>query len=182
MHTVILVEGLSDRLALERLAGRLGYDLHRAGVRIVDVGGVTNFQSNLVLYGPHGRNLKVCGLCDQGERHIVLRALEAAGIGKGLTQQSLEGLGFFSCDGELEDELLRAVGASAVLRIIEEQGDLRRFRTMQRQLAYRSAPLETQVRYLMTQRKIAYAPSLIEALDLGRVPQSLSRVLDFAMH
>jgi hypothetical protein len=33
----------------------------------------------------------------------------------------------------------------------------------------------------MTQKKIAYAPHIIDALDLARVPNVLSAVLDFAM-
>ena len=180
-RTVVLVEGRSDRVALERLAGRLGYDLAAAGVTVVDVGGVTNFRSYLMRYGPQGQKRRLAGLCDEGERRIVLRALEAAGVGSQLTVDDMPRLGFFTCEGELEDELLAAVGPEAVLAIIEQNGDLPRFRIMQRQLLYRSASLHTQVRYLMTQKKIAYAPRLIDALDLAAVPQSLAQVLEFAM-
>lgn len=180
-RTVVLVEGRSDRLALERLADRLGHDLTVAEVEIVDVGGVTNFRSNLMRFGPMGENLRLAGLCDAGERQIVLRALESAGVAEDLTPDAMASLGFFVCEGELEDELLKAVGVSAMLQIIEQNGDLPRFRTMQRQLVYRAASVETQVRYLMTQKKIAYAPHIIDALDLARVPNVLSAVLDFAM-
>lgn len=179
--TVVLVEGMSDRVALERLASRRGQDLHRAGVQIVDVGGVTNFRAFLMRYGPMGQNLRMAGLCDSGEQHVVRRALEAAGFGTNLTPASLPPLGFFVCAGELEDELLRAVGVDALLRIMELCGDLRRFRTMQRQLVYRAASLEVQVRYLMTQRKIEYAPHLIDALDLASAPPVLDRVLTYAL-
>lgn len=180
-RTVVLVEGRSDRLALERLADRLGHDLTVAEVEIVDVGGVTNFRSHLMRFGPMGENLRLAGLCDAGERQIVLRALQGAGVADHLTPDAMASLGFFVCEGELEDELLKAVGVPAMLQIIEQNGDLPRFRTMQRQLVYRAASVETQVRYLMTQKKIAYAPHIIDALDLARVPNVLSAVLDFAM-
>ncbi len=180
-RTVVLVEGMSDRLALERLAERLGCDLEASGVRVVDVGGVTNFRANLVRYGPHGEGLRLAGLCDEGEGLIVLRALQDSGVGGTLTLDTMAGAGFFICQGELEDELLRAVGIPSILRIIERQGNLRRFRSMQRQLAYRHAPLEVQVRHLMTQYKIAYAPLLIDALDVAAIPRPLTAVLDYAL-
>ncbi len=181
-RTKIFVEGPSDRLALECLARRLGHDLAAAGVEIVDVGGVTNFRSFLTRYGPLGERCRVAGLCDSGELRVVLGALVAAGVALAPTPESLAGLGFFVCDGELEDELLSAVGVEALLGIIARNGDMRRFRTMQRQPVYRGAPLKTQVRYIMTQKKIHYAPALIEALDLRQVPIPLSAVLDFALH
>ena len=180
-HTMVLVEGMSDRLALERLASRLGYDLDAVDVRVVDVGGVTNFRANLIRYGPQGEGFRILGLCDEGEGPIVLRALQESGMGSDLTRETMAAVGFFMCEGELEDELLRAVGVPAVLRIIEQQGNLRRFRTLQRQLAYRDAPLTVQVRHLMTQYKIAYAPLLIDALDLADIPHPLTAVLDYAL-
>ena len=43
-RVVVLVEGESDRRAVLALAARLGRDLHSEGVRVVDMGGVTNLR------------------------------------------------------------------------------------------------------------------------------------------
>lgn len=169
-RTVVLVDGASDRLAL---------NLDR--VQIQDVGGVPNFRCFLLRYGPLGEGRRLAGLCDFPEWPRVLNALEASGVGSLLSFATLRDCAFFVCRADLEDELLAAVGVPAVLRIIERHGDLPRFRTMERQLAYRSAPLETQVRHLMTQKQIAYAPSLIAALSLSRIPAPLTDVLRYAM-
>lgn len=178
--TAVLVEGLSDRIALETLANRLNLDLSAGDVHVVDIGGVTNFRTQLTRLGPRGMNLRLAGLCDQGEATLVLHALRASDVAPRATLDSMAAHGFFVCQGELEDELLAAVGVPALLQIIERHGDWPRFRTMQRQLVYRTASLDVQVRYLMTQKKIAYAADLIHALDLSRVPTPLSAVLRFA--
>lgn len=180
LGTVVLVEGPSDRIALETLAHRLNFDLAAAEIRVLDIGGVTNFRAQLTCWGPRGMNQRLAGLCDQGEATVVLRALAASGVAPGVTLDTMAAHGFFVCQGELEDELLAALGVPALLQVIERHGDLPRFRTMQRQLVYRTAPLDVQVRYLMTQKKIAYAADLIYALDLNRVPAPLSAVLQFA--
>jgi hypothetical protein len=179
--TDVLVEGRSDRIAVEALAARLGYELSAAHISIVDVGGVTNFRAHLETFGPKGQNLRVAGLCDHAETDIVIRALEAARVGHAVTPRSMAALGFFVCEGDLEDELLKAVGVPATLAIIEACGALPRFRLTQRQLPYRTASLKTQVRHLMTQRKIEYAPHLVAAMDLKKVPEPLAALLRFVM-
>jgi hypothetical protein len=44
-----------------------------------------------------------------------------------------ETLGFFVCVDDLEDDLIRAVGAERVERIVEAEGQLGPFRTLQKQ-------------------------------------------------
>ena len=65
------------------------------------------------------------GLCDEGEVHVVRRSLEAAGFGVGLTREAMEGLGFYACSADLEDELVRALGPSRVEQVIDGEGELR---------------------------------------------------------
>jgi hypothetical protein len=92
----------------------------------------------------------------------------------------MESLGFYVCVEDLEDELIRALGADTVERLVEEQGELRSFRTLQRQPAQQGRTREAQLRrFLGTRggRKIQYAPLLVEALAPDRVPRSLERVL-----
>jgi hypothetical protein len=50
--------------------------------------------------------------------------LEHAGLGAALSRGAMGELGFFVCDEDLEDELIRALGPDAVEGIIESQGEL----------------------------------------------------------
>ena len=86
-------------------------------------------------------------------------------------------LGFYVCVADLEDELIRALGADVVEQIVEEQGETGRFRTFQKQPAQQEKTIEAQLHRFMGNRKIRYAPLLVNALDLADVPRPLARVL-----
>jgi hypothetical protein len=180
LRAVVLVEGVSDQHALEALAVRRGRDLGAEGVRIVPMGGSKNIGRFLGLFGPEGRDVTMAGLCDAGEEGDFRRALERAGLGTRLTRVDMERLGFFVCVDDLEDELIRALGAASVQAIIEGQGELDAFRTFQRQPAWRGRTPEDQLRRFFgtfSGRKIRSAPLLVDALDLSRVPRPLDGVL-----
>jgi len=176
-RAVVLVEGTSDRRALEALALRRDRNLEAEGISIVVIGGAHAVGTFLDRFGPRGLDVGLAGLCDAGEEWAFTRALERAGIGSGLTRDEMEALGFYVCDADLENELVRALGAAAVVRIIEGQGELGSFRTFQKQLAKRDLPLEEQLWRFMWNRKIRYAPLLVDSLDLDRVPRPLDGVL-----
>src|SRR5579859_1057664 len=179
-RAVVLVEGTSDRLALEALASRHHRDLAGDGVAIIAMHGATNIGRYLDRYGPGGLNVKLAGLCDVAEEDYFRRALRRAGIGAGESRAAMEALGFFVCTLDLEDELIRALGIEAVERIIEAEGELKSLRTLQRQPAQRSRPAQDQLRRFMSGRsgnKHRYAPLLAGALDLTRVPPALDGVL-----
>ena len=158
MSTVILVEGDSDRIALETLARRQG-----RVVSVVAIGGaqaIGRFVEGLV-----GR--RVAGLCDAGEADHFRRALGAEHV--------------YVCEADLEDELIRALGAERVEAVLDANGDLRPFRTMQKQPEWRGRPVEDQLRRFLgsgARRKIRYARFLVEALDLDRVPTPLTGVIE----
>jgi hypothetical protein len=180
VNAVVLVEGISDRVALETLAARRGRDLAREGVEILPIGGAQAAGRFLSELGPRGRNLRLAGLCDAGEEREFRRGLERAGVGAPVTRSEMERLGFYVCDRDLEDELIRALGAAAVEEIVEAQGDLRSFRTMQKQPEWRGRPREQQLRRFMGsggRRKIRYARFLVDALDAAQVPRPLECVL-----
>jgi hypothetical protein len=62
----------------------------------------------------------------------------------------------------------------------ETQGELGSFRILQKQPEKQGQTVEEQLRRFMGTRggrKIQYAPLLVEALDLTRVPRPLERVL-----
>jgi Predicted ATP-dependent endonuclease of the OLD family len=174
---VVLVEGTSDQRALETLAERRGRDLAGEGVSVVSIGGAQSVGRYLRHFGPDGLDVVLAGLCDAGEEREFRRGLERAGLGADLTRDEMESLGFYVCELDLEDELVRALGAASVESILEAQGELRSFRTYQKQEAHRARALEQQLRGFMTNRKIRYARLLVEALDLAHVPRPLDRVL-----
>jgi hypothetical protein len=176
-RAVVLVEGVSDQRALVTLATRRGRDLEAEGVSVVPIGGAHAVGPHLERFGPRGLDLKLAGLCDIGEEGAFLRALERAGMGSDLTRDDMERLGFFVCATDLEQELVRALGSTAVLRVTEAQGELGPFKTFQKQLAKRDLGLDEQLWRFMWNRKIRYAPLLVEALDLDNVPRPLDGVL-----
>jgi len=175
--TVVLVEGTSDRLALEALAERRGRDLAAERISIVPIGGAQAIGRFLERFGPHGSDVKLAGLCDAGQEVDFRRGLEQAGLGSNLTRAGMERLGFFVCVEDLEDELVRSVGAAAVENLIAAEGELGSFRTFQKQPAKRELSREEQLWRFMWNRKIRYAPLLVHALDLDRAPRPLDGVL-----
>ncbi|HZB23151.1 MAG TPA: TOPRIM nucleotidyl transferase/hydrolase domain-containing protein [Gaiellaceae bacterium] len=177
MNAVVFVEGLSDQRALERLAARLAFDLDAAGVAIVEIGGATNIWRYLERYTTQHPDVRVGGLCDANQEHSFRRALVQFGFGQALSREDLAAHGFFVCDADLEDELIRSVGVERVLEIIEIEGELPAFRTYQKQPAHSSRPLDDQVHGFMWNRKQRYATLLVDALDLDRVPRPLADVL-----
>jgi hypothetical protein len=170
LRGVVLVEGTSDRGAVEALARRRGRDLLSERIAIVPMGGYGNLPHFLAQY----RDVPLAGLYDAGEERHFLRALGCA------DRLELEGVGFFACTRDLEDELTRAVGPEGMERVLTEQGELRAFRTYQKQPAHRARPLEEQLHGFMWNRKQKYGVLLVEALDLERVPRPLDRVLAHA--
>ena len=179
-RAVVLVEGTSDKHAIEALARRRGRDLEAEQVSIVSIGGAQAIGGFLERLGPRGVGVEVAGLCDVGEEGHFRRGLERAGLGSDLTRAGMEALGFFVCVEDLEDELIRAHGVASVERIVDAQGELGSFRTLQKQPAWLGRPVDEQLRRFMGSggsRKIRYATLLVEALASADVPRPLIGVL-----
>jgi hypothetical protein len=176
-RAVVLVEGVSDQRALEALAQRRGRDLDAEGIAVVPIGGAQAIGRFLERFGPRGSNVRLAGLCDAGEEGYFRRSLERAGFGSDLTRADMERLGFYVCVENLEHELIRSLGAAAVLEVIASEGELESFRTFQKQLAKRDLTHEDQLWGFMWNRKLRYATLLVHALDLARVPRPLDGVL-----
>ena len=182
VRAVVLVEGLSDGSAVETLAERRGRDLAAEGVSVVPIGGARAIRRALDLYGPPGLGLALAGLCDAGEEKSFRRGLEHAGLGTELSRDAMERLGFYVCEADLEDELIRALGAEEAEQVVEAHGDIGPFRTLQKQPEWRGRPLHDQLRRFFGsggRRKIRYARYLVEAVELDRVPRPLDGVLRY---
>src|SRR2546428_3733339 len=97
LRTVVLVEGISDRVAVEALAGRRGRDLGAEGISVVPIGGAQAIGRFLNRFGPQGLDARLAGLYDVAEEAAVRRGLERAGLGCQLTRVDMERLGFHVC-------------------------------------------------------------------------------------
>lgn len=174
---IVLVEGITDQIALERLATRTGVDLVGEGVVIAPMGGAHAIDTFLGAIGRvAGRRAGVSGVCDRREATVFRSALTRAGLGPVADDDDLVRLGFHVCDADLEDELIRAVGADDVVRLLEDHGDLGAFRTLQKQAAWVGRPLEEQLhRFLRSKarRMHRYAGAMVDAVDAGSLPAPL---------
>jgi hypothetical protein len=155
---VVLVEGVTDRIALEAVARRLGIDLR--GVEIVPIGGAQAIRRASAQY----EGMRVAGLCDVGEARWFRRVLPDA---------------TYVCVKDLEDELIRALGADRVQEVVAAQGELDTFRNFQNQLFWRGQPVELQLRRWLQNggRQHRYPPYLVEAMEPHEVPRPLADVL-----
>jgi hypothetical protein len=163
-NAVVLVEGESDRVAVETLAARRGRDLAAEGVAVVAAGGAHALERALREWS----GTRVAGLYDLGEEAAVRRGLERSGASPD---------NFFACDPDLEGELLRALGTERMLELVERRGQLNAFRVYQKQPDKRDRPLDAQLHGWLHNWKVRYAAALVEALDLERVPPPLDAVL-----
>jgi hypothetical protein len=157
---VVLVEGITDRIALEAVARRLERDLAAEGVEIVPIGGAHAIRRAFAEY--EGR--RVVGLCDAPEERWFRRVLGPA---------------TYVCVENLEDELIRALGTARVEEIVAAEGDLETFRNFQNQPAWRGRSPESQLLRWMHNgdRHHRYPPLLIAALEPQEIPRPLADVL-----
>jgi hypothetical protein len=155
---VVLVEGVTDRIALEAVARRLTLDLD--GIEIVPIGGAQAIRRAAAEHEGEA----VVGLCDIGEERWFRRVL---------------GDSTYVCDKDLEDELIRALGPERVEEVIASQGELETFRSFQNQTYWRGRPVEHQLRRWLQNggRRHRYPPNLVEAMEPDEIPRPLVGVL-----
>jgi hypothetical protein len=174
----VLVEGESDAAAVRALANLVGCDLDQHRLQVSSAAGVTNFPRVLADFVSAHPGAGFCGMYDVAEERHVRRAFANAAIPIA-AGESLEPSGFFACISDLEDELIRALGAEAVERVIDAQSELHSFRRFQAMPQHRRAPVPDQLRrFLGTRatRKIRSAQRLVEALDPVRLPRPLAQL------
>jgi hypothetical protein len=159
---VVLVEGITDRIALEAVAAKLGRDLAAEGIEIVPIGGAQAIRRAAAQHD----GKRVVGLCDVGEERWFRRVLGDA---------------TYVCVKDLEDELIRALGVDRMEEVIAAEGDLETFRNFQNQVYWRGRPLEAQLRRWLQAadgRGKRYPPLLIAALAPNELPPPLTGVLE----
>ena len=157
---VVLVEGITDRLALEAVAARL--QLRLDGIEIVPIGGAQAIRRAAAEYDCDER---IVGLCDHNEERYFRRVLGDA---------------TFVCVEDIEDELIRAAGVERVEEVVAAEGELETFRSFQNQLYWRGRPVEAQLRRWLQNggRYLRYPPLLVAALEPDEIPPPLAGVLE----
>jgi hypothetical protein len=151
---------------------------------VLPIGGSKSFGPFVRAFGPAGLNLRLAGLYDAGEERDVERALTHAGrLAAGDTgEAALARAGFFRCDADLEDELVRALGVARTEEVLAADGALPSLRIMQKQPAQRDRPATAQLRRFIgtrSGRKIRYGRLLVEALDDDAIPPPLAALLAY---
>lgn len=182
MRTIVLVEGVTDELAVTLAARRSGRDLKAEGVSVVPINGAHAISRFLRRLAAEEHGAKLAGLYDEGEEEVIRAALERAGYGPILDRSGLEAVGFFACIADLEDELIRAAGESILLRLIELEGDSQPWHTFRSQRAWNGRPLDQQFRRFIrsvSERNSRYIRAIVETIDPSRLPRPLRQLLDY---
>jgi hypothetical protein len=179
---VVLVEGISDQIAVETAALGRGRDLEAEAVVTVPIGGAHAIGRFLTRAAPLGTGLRLAALCDRREEEIFRRGMVAIHLGSARDGTRMELLGLHICVDDLQDELIRAVGTTAVEALFDSQGDLGSFRSLQNQPAWRGRELTAQMQRFLgsgARRKLRYARLLAEAaVDRGSLPHPLDALLN----
>ena len=157
---VVLVEGITDRIALEAVAAKLASTSPRRASRSCR----SAARRRSAGPRPSTRANASVGLCDAGEERWFRRVLDDAA---------------YVCAADLEDELIRALGPARVEEIVAAQGELETFRNFQNQPAWRGRPVQAQLRRWLQNggRYLRYPPLLVEILEPERIPRPLVGVL-----
>lgn len=194
-RAILLVEGVSDQIAVETAAAGRGRDLDAERIVVLPIGGAHAIGRVLTRLAPLRAQVRLAGLCDRREAELFRRGLAAGAEQPGAARSGIDPAGIdpFGHDGELarlgchvcvedlEDELIRAVGPAGVEALFAAQGDLASFRTMQNQPAWRDRRPEAQMRRFLgsgSRRKLRYAKLLVQAaIDRNALPRPLDALL-----
>lgn len=104
---VVTVEGLSDRIILERVADVTDRNLDRLGVSVIETDGKSEILPIAKLFGPTGFRLPVSRLIDDDAQQDLADALAIA-------VSDLATNSVFVSQRDLEDEYVRALGGPSV--------------------------------------------------------------------
>jgi len=117
-HHILVVEGMSDRIVLMRVAELLELDLDRSGISILELTGAGSVGSVLALFGTSGFSVPLTLLIDEDARAATAKTLKVAPEGL----EVLAAYPVFVSTQELEDEYIRAVGPAQVSTALQASG------------------------------------------------------------
>lgn len=112
---VVLVEGVSDRIIIQRIAELVGYELDRLSVSLVELDGAGGVGYVLSLFGDGGFRIPLSFVIDED-------AVAATAAKLGVAESVLGTKSVYVCQRDLEDEYVRALGFEAVWNAIVASG------------------------------------------------------------
>jgi hypothetical protein len=180
---VVLTEGRSDVAALTALL-RTSDIADPSAVSIVDMGGVTNIRRHLAVFTEPGRARRILGLCDADEQRVFAKALASNGV-PSATRADMSRYGFQVCDADLEDELIRTLGAARVLDILDQLGLAHGFARFSQQMVWRNADVHARLHRfagIASGRKIRLAGALGAAIPWARLRPPLRDLVEQIHH
>ncbi|QRO88341.1 hypothetical protein [Kytococcus sedentarius] len=177
-RTVCLLEGVSDVACVRALLEVTGID--PSPIELISLGGATNLGRTLKEVRLLRGDVDVVGLVDEAESHVAVRALSEDGLPV-QDATDLPVYGFFVCSVDLEDELIRTLGAERAREVLTEAGLGGKLEAMQRQDAWVGRPLAEQLHRFCgaaSGRKERAAGILAGALAADELPEPLAMLLD----
>ncbi|MEM9464321.1 MAG: ATP-dependent endonuclease [Actinomycetota bacterium] len=172
-RSVILVEGISDQIALETIADLRGRDLEAERIVVVPIGGA-HAVHNLIRALGDTADIRLSGLVDDAEVDLFTAAAASS--------PAFAAVRIHVCVRDLEDELIRAIEPAEFEALLDAEGDLGAFRTMQKQPGWRDRPFESQMhRWLrsISGRTNRYADRVLRSPG-ARLPAPLVAAIDEA--
>lgn len=112
---VLAVEGISDRILVERVADLTGQNLDRLGVSVIQTNGSEDMPAVLKLFGPSGFRLAVTLLIDEDAR-------QSTGTQLGAAPHEVEKHGVVVSTPDLEGEYVAALGADQTWQALVGSG------------------------------------------------------------
>ena len=176
---VIAVEGASDRIIVNKVASVLGIDLDERDVVVAETDGCGNMRVMESIFGRGGFDIPLFELVDDDNREDIARR-----IGADFTD--LADLAahhvYISCN-DLEDEYVRAIGASRIWRVIKSMKVFSKTELRRCELGGDGNPTEASLAAFIREKASRKIPSAIVAaslVDTENAPkiQSVARLLN----
>lgn len=112
---VIGVEGISDRILIERIADLTDRNLDRLGISLVETRGSGNMAAIIKLFGPSGFKIPLSILIDEDARKETADVL-------GVEPADVEQHGAFVSQPDLEGEYIAAIGHEETWDVLKKSG------------------------------------------------------------
>ena len=176
---VIAVEGPSDRIIVNKVASVLGIDLDKHDIVVVETDGCGNMKVVESIFGSGGFNIPLYELVDDDNREDIAKRVGADST----DPADLAAHHMFISSNDLEDEYVRAIGASRIWRVIKSMKVFSKTELRQCELGGDGNPTEASLAAFIREKTSRKIPSAIVAaslVDTENAPkiQSVARLLN----
>lgn len=174
----VLLESANDVAAVQVFARKLEIDTSAA--EFVNLQGTTNIGRIMKDIRQVRSDADVVGLCDAADTRSAEKALNDDGLPV-QDATDLPMYGFFVCERDLEDELIRALGADAARTALLNSGLASKFDALRTQPEWADKSIAEQVDkfcHSASGRKELAAAVLADAVPADAIPEPVSMLLD----